>query len=323
MPRLTTPRVAPLDPKDWAESVRDVAGSNPRGEDGVMNIFATLANHPDLMRRWLVFGNHVLFKSTLPPREREIAILRIGWLCQAEYEWAQHVVIARQCDITDEEISRVAEGPDAPGWAPHEVDLLRAVDELHADAFITQPTWKKLAERWNTQELMDLVFAVGQYKPGVDGAQHPGCSTGRRRRRFRGNDEAWLGAAPTSRQSQEAHAEQQGRARLRGHKDVRARDEIREEHRAVDQVVGRVEDQEGERIFAAERIECSSDLEHGIETVLNYCVEVGSAEGSHAGIVRRKGRDEFTIQKRAENRRAHRTLRAILRSRIRCRSEGC
>ncbi len=163
MPRLTTPRVAPLDPKDWHESVRDVAGSNPRGEDGVMNIFATLANHPDLMRRWLVFGNHVLFKSTLPPREREIAILRIGWLCQAEYEWAQHVVIARQCDITDEEIARIAEGPDAPGWAPHEVDLLRAVDELHADAFITQPTWDKLAERWNTQELMDLVFAIGQY----------------------------------------------------------------------------------------------------------------------------------------------------------------
>jgi alkylhydroperoxidase family enzyme len=128
-----------------------------------MNIFATLANHPDLMRRWLVFGNHVLFKSTLPPREREIAILRIGWLCQAEYEWAQHVVIARQCDISDEEIARIAEGPDAPGWAPHEVDLLRAVDELHADAFITQPTWDRLSERWNTQELMDLVFAVGQY----------------------------------------------------------------------------------------------------------------------------------------------------------------
>ena len=163
MPRLTKPRVAPLPAAEWPESVRGVADSNPRGEDGVMNIFATLANHPDLMRRWLVFGNHVLFKSTLPPREREIAILRIGWLCQAEYEWAQHVVIARQCDISDEEIARIAEGPDAPGWAPHEVDLLRAVDELHADAFITQPTWDKLSQRWNTQELMDLVFAVGQY----------------------------------------------------------------------------------------------------------------------------------------------------------------
>ena len=163
MPRIQTPRVHPLPVAEWHESVRSIAGSNPRGEDGVMNIFATLANHPDLMRRWLVFGNHVLFKSSLPPREREIAILRIGWLCQAEYEWAQHVVIARQCDITDEEIARIAEGPDAPGWSPQDADLLRATDELHADAFVSDATWKKLEETWSKEQLMDLLFAVGQY----------------------------------------------------------------------------------------------------------------------------------------------------------------
>ena len=163
MPRISKPRINPLPVAEWDESVKSIAGSNPRGEDGVMNIFATLANHPNLMRRWLVFGNHILFKSERPPRERELAILRIGWLCQAEYEWAQHVVIARQCDITDEEIARLAVGPSAPGWAPHEVDLLQATDELHADAFISDETWKKLDAYWSREQIMDLVFTIGQY----------------------------------------------------------------------------------------------------------------------------------------------------------------
>ena len=123
----------------------------------------TLAHHPDLLRRWLVFGNHILSKSTLSPRDREIVILRIGWLCQAEYEWGQHVLIAKRSDITDEEIERITEGADAPGWGEIEQLLLRATDELHADAFISNDTWSALATHYSTQQLMDLVFTVGQY----------------------------------------------------------------------------------------------------------------------------------------------------------------
>src|SRR5215813_10852378 len=89
-----------------------------------LNIFATLAHHPGLMKRWLVFGTHVLAKSTLPARDRELAILRIGWLCRAEYEWGQHVQIARGVGIADDEIERVAAGPDAPGWSAGEAALL-------------------------------------------------------------------------------------------------------------------------------------------------------------------------------------------------------
>ena len=78
-------------------------------------MFATFAHHPKLMKRWLVFGNHVLAKSTLPARDRELLVLRTGWNCRAPYEWAQHVAIARAIGITDDEIARVAEGPDADG----------------------------------------------------------------------------------------------------------------------------------------------------------------------------------------------------------------
>jgi alkylhydroperoxidase family enzyme len=139
------------------------ADGEARGEGQALNIHATLAHHPKLLKRWTVFGNHVLFKSTLPAREREILILRIGWLCGSEYEWGQHVEIGRRSGLGDEEITWIAEGPEAPGWTETDALLLRATDELHADAFISDSTWKALSERWNTQQLIDLVFTVGQY----------------------------------------------------------------------------------------------------------------------------------------------------------------
>ena len=163
MTRLRTPRIPPLPPSAWDDETRQLLAGLKR-EGRIFHIFATLAHHPALLRRWLVFGNHILGKSTLPPRERELAILRMGWLCQAEYEWGHHVAIGTEAGLTDTEIQRVAQGPDAPGWNPFERTLLHAVDELHQDTFISDRTWQSLAARYNTQQLLDLVFTAGQYK---------------------------------------------------------------------------------------------------------------------------------------------------------------
>jgi len=157
--RLKEPRLAPLSDDEMDPELRARFGDGP-----VLNIFRTLAHHPKLMKRWLVFGNHVLAKSTLAPREREIAILRVGWLCRCGYEWGQHVEIARGTGLSDEEIERIAQGADAPGWNALEQALLRATDELHGDAFISDETWAALSQHLETQQIMDLIFAVGQYQ---------------------------------------------------------------------------------------------------------------------------------------------------------------
>jgi 4-carboxymuconolactone decarboxylase len=128
-----------------------------------LNIFATLAHHPKLMKRWLVFGNHVLAKSTLAPRDRELLILRTGWNCRAPYEWGQHVAIARDVGIGDDEIGRVAEGPDANGWSADDSVLLRAADELYETQTLSDATYAALAARYDAQGLLDVVFTVGQY----------------------------------------------------------------------------------------------------------------------------------------------------------------
>ena len=133
------------------------------GDGRILNLFAALAHHPDLLRHWLVLGNHVLGKSTLPPRERELVILRVGWLCGAEYEWGQHVAIARGIGIGDEEIRRVADGPDVPGWSPRERAILRATDELVTCRDLADETFASLREHLGIPECLDLIFAVGQY----------------------------------------------------------------------------------------------------------------------------------------------------------------
>jgi len=158
------PRLSPIDRSTCSGEARELLDGLADPSTGrALNIFGTLAHHPKLLKRWLVFGNHVLGKSTLDARERELVILRVGWLCQAEYEWGQHVLIGRDAGLRDEEIARIAKGPDDAGWSEPDRQLLVAVDELHRDARISDATWSALSSRYDSQQLIDLVFAVGQY----------------------------------------------------------------------------------------------------------------------------------------------------------------
>lgn len=160
--KLTHPRIEPLPEDQWSEEALELlpkAKMNGR----TLNIFKTLAIHPRLLKRWMVFGNHVLFRSTLPPRDRELVILRIGWLCQAEYEWGQHVLIGKQAGLTDEEIARIKLEPEQASWNEFDAALIRATDELHNDACLSDATWQVLSSRYSQQQMLDLIFAIGQY----------------------------------------------------------------------------------------------------------------------------------------------------------------
>jgi 4-carboxymuconolactone decarboxylase len=129
----------------------------------VVNIFRVLMQHPKLTRAWSKFASYILSdQQTLNARDREIAILRIGWLNQAPYEWEQHVRIAKAAGITDDEIERIGKGPKA-GWNRHDAALIQAADDLFENSVVSDETWKTLAERYNTQQMMDVVFTIGQY----------------------------------------------------------------------------------------------------------------------------------------------------------------
>lgn len=184
------PNIAPLPPEDWTQQQSELLAPMQNNE-GVgkiaRNLLTTLIRHPNLFKRWTVFANHILFKSSLNVVERELAILRIAWLTQTEYEWGQHVLIARDGGLSDETIRRVKHGSTRHGWCESQSALLLAVDQLHANSKIDDDCWATLKEYFDERQLLDLIFTVGNYRmlagainsamierdPGVPGLDQP------------------------------------------------------------------------------------------------------------------------------------------------------
>jgi 4-carboxymuconolactone decarboxylase len=152
------PRVPVSSESDWNEETR-------RAVDrlGRLNIFTVLAHHPDLLQRWLVFGRHILVGNTLPARERELVILRTGWLCRSEYEFGQHRVLGAAAGLTADEIARTAGAEIGDEWTGRERTLLLATDQLVAEHRLDDALWSALSTDWSLQQTMDIVFTVGQY----------------------------------------------------------------------------------------------------------------------------------------------------------------
>jgi alkylhydroperoxidase family enzyme len=80
-------RIPPTTLADRDERTEELLAAMRRPDGSNLNIFATLAHHPRLLKRWPAFGGTLLFRGQLPARDRELLILRTAWLCKAESEW--------------------------------------------------------------------------------------------------------------------------------------------------------------------------------------------------------------------------------------------
>ena len=160
--RLPAPRIAPLAEADLDPAAQAALAVLPEQARGFA-IFRTMARATDALAAFLGWGDYVLSRrNSLSPRQRELAILRVGFLCAAGYEWAQHRVIGLQSGISAEEIEAIKVGPEAPCWDPLDAAILAASDQLVRDHFIANDTWTALAPL-GERGRMDLVFTVGQY----------------------------------------------------------------------------------------------------------------------------------------------------------------
>ena len=160
--RLSKPRIAPVDMAALDDDQKEVL--EPFGQGlGLLNIFKTMARTPKALKRFNVWGGYILGRGTsLAPRERELVILRTGWLCRSGYEWVQHRRIGLQSGLSEDEIAAIKLGPDAPIWTAEEAAMLRAADELISNHFVSDMTWAELGGLSEKQR-MDLVYTVAQY----------------------------------------------------------------------------------------------------------------------------------------------------------------
>ena len=161
------PRIAALEDSEMSgearaivDGVRASAGAGPAAE--VPDYMRTIAKHPGLFKGQMDTGK-LFFNGLIPPRQRELAVLRIGWLAGAPYEWGEHVKIAQRYGVTSEEIERAIVGSAAPGWSEHDAAILRGVEELIGDFAISGETWDILAKSWDEAQMLEFPAMVGQY----------------------------------------------------------------------------------------------------------------------------------------------------------------
>lgn len=162
--RLSKPRVEPVSMDEYRRLQKELFDVDvPLDAPEPLNIGRTWLRNPKLAVAQRAYQQHLGTDGSLPHRDHELVILRIGWHCQAIYEFSQHTVFGKREGITDEEIKRVCYGPDAPGWSDWDQTLLRAVDELYLDHIILDHTWDKLAAKYSIEQIMDMVVLIGRY----------------------------------------------------------------------------------------------------------------------------------------------------------------
>jgi alkylhydroperoxidase family enzyme len=143
--------------------VKPPAGA-PSGPDARQATQACPRTVDEMCEKFWGYAAWFVYNSTIPARDRELLTLRTAWLSRGEYIWATHQYdFAKKAGMTAEEITRVAQGPDAKGWSRFDAVVLRAADELHTSRFVSDETWKALGERYTDRQRLEVVLTVGAY----------------------------------------------------------------------------------------------------------------------------------------------------------------
>jgi alkylhydroperoxidase family enzyme len=157
------PRLTPLAESEWDEQQRAVLEPLLFGPTrNLLNVHATLVRAPDMAEGMTAFGR-VVRGGGISARHRETLILRTGWNCGSEYEFAQHRQAALAIGMSEEDIRRIQDGPDAEGWERFERTLCILADELHASSQVTDATWADLSNDYSEQQLIQVMMLVGYY----------------------------------------------------------------------------------------------------------------------------------------------------------------
>ena len=160
--RLTSPRIAPLTDAEMTEEQLSIL-SLLIANNQLINIFRTLVQTPAALKAFLVWGSYILLgDNSRTTRQREIVILRVGYLCKSGYEFAQHALIGMKAGLSENEIAGIKQGTEA-GWAPEEAALIRMADELVADHFVSDATWAQMQAHFDQKACMDAVYTAGHY----------------------------------------------------------------------------------------------------------------------------------------------------------------
>jgi 4-carboxymuconolactone decarboxylase len=153
-------RLPYVDPATAPPGVRETLENLP----APLKIFSMMAHAETNLRPLLRLGTSILTEQKLNAALRELAILRVARLSPAEYEWIQHVPIARLVGVSEAQVEAVQRDEmTAACFDPTEQLVLRFTTEVVRDVRASDAVFAQMTERFSPQEIVELIFAIGFY----------------------------------------------------------------------------------------------------------------------------------------------------------------
>ena len=157
-------RVPYLNREDLPEAERVIFDNLAKEGGGTVgNIFRVLAHTPKFLRRFCSMGNNLRNKTALDPKLRELAILTVGRLTDAQYEFVHHWAIARRVGISREQLDALADWEKSAKFTDNERAVIRYAVEATSNVRVSDATWNALKTFLDTGRMMELVQNVAYY----------------------------------------------------------------------------------------------------------------------------------------------------------------
>ncbi|WP_317930232.1 carboxymuconolactone decarboxylase family protein [Halioxenophilus sp. WMMB6] len=137
--------------------------ATPVPDEHIPEMLLTAMCHQELFERVVNVSLQLLKNPSLPLRDRQLVILRTGWLRQIPYIFGEHVSVSKKLGLTDEDIEQVIVGSASPHWSEHEKALLEATEQIVNSAMVTDEVWQILAKSYNHPQLFELPVLIGQF----------------------------------------------------------------------------------------------------------------------------------------------------------------
>ncbi|MBI9074712.1 MAG: carboxymuconolactone decarboxylase family protein [Desulfatibacillum sp.] len=154
----------PLLEKDQADPImQDLYTKTEAGGFPVLNLFKALAHTPKMGRDFLRLGTAILSKGDLSPTLRELAILRIGHVNKAHYEWTQHVRIGKHLGLSEEKIQAVKDWKNSSILNDEEKAVLAYTDDVNANIRASDQIFQKIVDLFGHRIAVELTVTIGYY----------------------------------------------------------------------------------------------------------------------------------------------------------------
>jgi alkylhydroperoxidase family enzyme len=155
-------RVPYLDKSDLAPENHDLLKR-------MITLHRALVHSPNAARAFGGLGQFIRHRSRLDPRLRELAILQVGWLARAPYEWSHHIKIGREFGVSTEDIrALIAENEGKPTrLEPLAKLVLRGAREMTEDGAMSKATFDALSRDLDKERMVDLIVTIGFYNAVV------------------------------------------------------------------------------------------------------------------------------------------------------------